>query len=257
MMKIKHRKYRLAQATIVYLVIIGVVAVAFTAIGAKIRQKLEGSYKKSADVFDEGRQLGTFSTSTLPKFVFPVLPGGSPVTVPPVVPVEPPDCLALLNSLAIDANNKQKIATDLQKEAADAQTAALEMLRKAEIAEGEYRIAQDEADAARLEANAARAAADAAQDACVNCPPSSPVGCQIPCDYAAELAQIAADKEAIAVEKERIAAEKYQLWQYYLSEYNRLNALATSKLQEANQAEAEAVAAAQKLQEAQKACYGL
>lgn len=259
-MKIKHRNNKTAQSTIVYLAIIAVVAAAFTAIGGKIRQKLEGSYKKSADVFDEGRQLGTFSTSTLPKFVFPVLPGGSPVVVPPVVPVEPPDCLALLNSLAEDAKNKQQAATDLEKEAEDAMSAALQMKAEVAAAESEYRNAQLEADAARQEADAARAAADAAQADCNNCSPSGPLGplvCQNVCDYAAQLAGIAAQKEAIAVEKQRIADEKYQIWQDKLTEYNRLNTLASAKMQAASQAQADAVAAAQKLQEAQKACYGL
>lgn len=246
-MKKKHGNNKSAQSTIVYLVVIGVVAVALTAIGVKIRQKLEGSYKKSADVFDEGRQLGSFSTSVLPKFEFPVLPGGISVPVPPPTPIPPPSsaCDDLIR-LAQEAQQKEQEATDSMEEAGDAKTAALEMLPEVVAAESAYYDAKIESDAARI-------AADAAQADCDNCSPTGPLGalaCQIICDNAAQLVEI-------AVQKEAITASKYDDWQTKLAEYNRLMALADAKMLEAQQAQADALAANQALEDAQKACYGL
>lgn len=226
----------------------------------KIRQRFQASYKESADAFGEGR-LGTPSASAgVAPFVFPVLPGGGPVEVPTLPPVENPECDPdYLNSLLEDAMNKQQNFAALSQEASDANTAAIEAEEAEEIAKEASRIAKEEALQARQEATDARQAANAKESECNDCRYGEGGfwgDCEAICDEAESLAEEATRKEGVATDKERIAVEREADYQAKRAEARRLEQVAIAKTQTAAQAGEEASAAAEALQEANAACLG-
>ena len=135
----EHRNNKLSQSTLAYIIFIGVVILAFAAMSAKLRQKTQSSYKDSADVFSEGRQFGSFTTTGgVTPFKFPDLPPGTTATLPPegLPPVLPCNAAQLnainaakttMLSLQARAEKSQKDAEQKREDAKTAQEYAGEV----------------------------------------------------------------------------------------------------------------------------------
>ncbi len=246
-----------------YIIFIIILIGAFSVMIPKIRQRLQASYKESADTFGEGRQFGSLSTSGgVAPFVFPVLPGSGQIDVPTPPPVDNPECDPdYLNSLLQEALNKQEIFSNLSQEAGDANSAAIKAEEEEEAAKEAARIAKEEAIQAREEATAARQAANAKQSECNDCKYGEWGfgvwgGCEAICDEAESLAEEATIKEGVATEKEGIAVEKEAISQQKQAKARELEGIAIEKTQIAAQAGEEAAAAAEALQKANADCLG-
>lgn len=279
-MKIKPGRDRLAQSTIAYVIFIIVLLAAFSAVAVKLRQKTQAAYKESADVFGEGRQLGSALNPSggVAPFVFPVLPGKEPVVVVPPIVIPNPNCdFNLLVSLQDCLQIRLKNAKDLTDELATASKLEADAILVYAKAQEAAVSARSEATAARTAATAARTAADtaysryrtarSAYNACV----AGNAGCVVPncvdCSSALNLMNSrwstyltrnaeATTLEGIATDKESIATEKEALLPPLLAEVDRLTAITATKQTAAEKAQTEADEAAKILQEANQACYG-
>jgi len=257
-MQIKHCNNKSAQATLAYVIFILIVIAAFSAMTWMLRHKLQASYKDSADAFGEGRQFGSLSTSGgVAPFVFPVLPRGSPVVVPPVTPPNPDCDLAQLNALQQDSVNKSQALTAATQVSATARQEAADAHKEAEAAKEAARIAREEAVQARQDADNARAVANSARWQCYDCRYGENSGgdCTSICDEADRLETEATNKENIATNKENIATNKENI----AADKQRIavdkDAIAAQKEQITMQAAQDAQAAADALQAANDACY--
>jgi len=258
-MKKKDRNNKLAQTTLAYVIFIGVVIFAFSAMTAKLRQKTQASYKDSADAFSEGRQFGSFTTSGgIAPFKFPDLPVGTTASLPPQGLSDPVCNPSNLNSLRIIMQGYQQTASNLQQNAAASRQAATDaqaIAGNAETLAGQKR--QEAVDARNL-ANATQAAAVAKRKECNDCWPANnnPIpSCLQTCMDAGDLEAEAAreDRAATALETEaaRLEAEAARL----LGIANAANATATSAENQAASAAQTAENASDDLQKQNAACY--
>ena len=264
-MKRKYRNNKLAQTVIGYIVLIAVLVAAFSALAGKIRQRTQASYKESADVFGEGRQLNDGAElptpPALPKFIFPILPGGGGTGGVDPNPIDPDCDLAALESLRNDSIAKQQRAAALATEAGDARILAANAEAAAATAMQVAYYARQAANRARQDANNARQAADHKQAECNNCNAGNQgcttacINCTPICAAVAGLKQIATNAENLAAEMERIADEKEAIYRQKRAEADALNAAADAKDQAAAQAAAEAETASNALLKANEACY--